>query len=190
MNERYLEIITQYPTAWLDHRDFAINLVKTIQPKIILDLGVDFGYSTFCWAYNNIGKVYGVDCFCGTDHPSDRDAYNKVIRTKDQLSKEFNINVEIITSKFDNFSKSWNDVINILHIDGDHSYEMVKNDFELFSSYVPNEGVILFHDTLSHQDTVGKFFERLDGYKFNRTESYGLGVYTKSKETYEKIRNL
>ena len=38
MDKRYLEIITQHPTAWLDHRDFAINLVKTIQPKIILDI--------------------------------------------------------------------------------------------------------------------------------------------------------
>ena len=77
-----------------------------------------------------------------------------------------------------------------MKIDKEELHRLLKNDFELFSPYVPNEGVILFHDTLSHKDTVGRFFNRLDGHKFNRTESYGLGVYTKSKETYEKIRNL
>jgi len=39
--------------------------------------------------------------------------------------------------------------IDFLFIDGDHSYEGVKQDFEVFSPLVKNNGLIAFHDILS-----------------------------------------
>jgi hypothetical protein len=36
--------------------------------------------------------------------------------------------------------------IDYLHIDGDHSYEGVKKDFELYSSIVSENGIITIHD--------------------------------------------
>ena len=37
--------------------------------------------------------------------------------------------------------------IDYLHIDGDHSYEGVKKDFELYSSIMSENGIITIHDT-------------------------------------------
>jgi hypothetical protein len=37
--------------------------------------------------------------------------------------------------------------IDYLHIDGDHSYEGVKNDFDLYSQIVSTNGIITIHDT-------------------------------------------
>jgi hypothetical protein len=37
--------------------------------------------------------------------------------------------------------------IDYLHIDGDHSYEGVKKDFELYSSIMSKNGIITIHDT-------------------------------------------
>lgn len=37
--------------------------------------------------------------------------------------------------------------IDYLHIDGDHSYEGVKKDFELYSQIMSNNGIITIHDT-------------------------------------------
>ena len=37
--------------------------------------------------------------------------------------------------------------IDYLHIDGDHSYEGVKKDFELYSSIISENGIITIHDT-------------------------------------------
>lgn len=37
--------------------------------------------------------------------------------------------------------------IDYLHIDGDHSYEGVKKDFELYSTIISENGVITIHDT-------------------------------------------
>lgn len=39
-----------------------------------------------------------------------------------------------------------NDKLDLLFIDGDHSYEGVKKDFELYSSLVRSGGFIVFHD--------------------------------------------
>jgi len=37
--------------------------------------------------------------------------------------------------------------IDFLYIDGDHSYEGVKLDFELYSTILSDNGVIIIHDT-------------------------------------------
>jgi len=58
----------------------------------------------------------------------------------------------------------------LIFIDGDHSYEGVKIDFELYKELLSNRGVILFHDIdpnhISPGDAGGgevlKFWEELD----------------------------
>jgi cephalosporin hydroxylase len=41
--------------------------------------------------------------------------------------------------------------IDLLMIDGDHTYEGVKRDFELYSPFVRAGGLIVFHDVLKNQ---------------------------------------
>lgn len=53
-----------------------------------------------------------------------------------------------------------NKQIDLLFIDGDHSYEGVKKDFEIYQSFVANKGIIAFHDI------VPDSFSRT-GYKTN-----------------------
>ena len=45
--------------------------------------------------------------------------------------------------------------IDYLHIDGDHSYEGVKKDFELYSTIISENGIITIHDTdQKYHDTL------------------------------------
>ena len=45
--------------------------------------------------------------------------------------------------------------IDYLHIDGDHSYEGVKKDFELYSTIMSENGIITIHDTdQSYHNTI------------------------------------
>lgn len=46
--------------------------------------------------------------------------------------------------------------IDLLHIDGDHTYEGVKQDYEMYSPLVRSGGLIVFHDITEHfwQPTV------------------------------------
>jgi hypothetical protein len=45
--------------------------------------------------------------------------------------------------------------IDYLHIDADHHYEGVRQDFDLYSPLVADEGVITLHDTVNHRPPCG-----------------------------------
>jgi hypothetical protein len=45
--------------------------------------------------------------------------------------------------------------IDYLHIDADHHYDGVKEDWEMFRTLVPNHGVITFHDTVNYREPCG-----------------------------------
>lgn len=185
---KYIDKLKKYPSAWLGHGLLAAQLVDDFKPNVVVDLGVDYGYSTFCFGYHNIGNVYGVDWFQGDQHAGSRDTYDRVIELYEELKKEHNLsNIEFIKGDFDEVAKTWDKQIDILHIDGFHSYEAVKNDFETWSKFCHDDSIILFHDTLSFPNTVGTFFEELDGFKINKTDSFGLGILTKSETIHNKI---
>ena len=60
--------------------------------------------------------------------------------------------------------------IDYLHIDGDHSYEGVKKDFELYSTIMAENGIITIHDTDQKYydtflvpDSQKEYFDSFDG---------------------------
>ncbi len=77
--------------------------------------------------------------------------------------------------------------LDFLFIDGDHSYEGVKKDFEMYSPLVRRGGVIAFHDIVRHIDylevEVWRFWQEIkDNYPYkefikNRKQGWaGIGV--------------
>jgi len=58
-----------------------------------------------------------------------------------------------VNSSSEKAAQMWNEKIKkpvrLLFIDGDHSYEGVKKDFELWSGLVIEGGIIGFHDYMS-----------------------------------------
>jgi glycosyltransferase involved in cell wall biosynthesis len=67
----------------------------------------------------------------------------------------------------DEVAKEWEREIDILFIDGDHTFDQVKKDFDNFSPYVRKGGFILFHDSnepMAHSMTkiaIDKIAERV-----------------------------
>ncbi len=51
--------------------------------------------------------------------------------------------------------------LDFLFIDGDHTYNGVKNDFELFSQLVKENGVIAFHDVVVHPPESNCYVNKL-----------------------------
>jgi cephalosporin hydroxylase len=177
-------------SAWTGHRVFAEWLVKNTKSDTIVELGVDYGYSTFVFANalkGSNGTIYGIDYFEGDIHTGNRNTYRDVM---DLIQKNNVENIQIIKGDFTETSKSWNKSIDILHIDGLHTYDAVKNDFKCWSKFVNNDGIILFHDTAIPHFGIKDFFRELSGgYKLYFTHSAGLGIYTKNEELYKKIIN-
>ena len=189
MSNKHLacDIITQErPSAWLGHRSFANWLVKTMRPDITVDLGVDFGHSTFYLAEMGIGNVYGVDSFEGDYHAGIRDTFQYVNTTKDKY--EFN-NITFIKGFFDQVAKTWQKKIDILHIDGFHTYDAVTYDWNTWKDFLKDESVVMFHDTEAFPADVGRFFHEFEmPYKINFIHSAGLGVASRDPDIIELIK--
>jgi hypothetical protein len=174
-----------YPTAWHGHLHFAHWLVCKFKPNIIVDLGVDYGHSTFSWALSGIGKVYGIDLYIGGS------SYEQTLSSITYMKNTFGIgsNISILKKDFNDAVKDFEDnSIDILHIDGDHQYDSVKNDFENWSKKLSSNGIIVMHDTISYPNDVGKYFNEISGYhKIMLTHSHGLGILSKDIQQINTI---
>jgi len=179
-------IINNITSAWTGHRDFAIWLVERVHPEVTVDLGVDYGYSLFSFAMPEIGTVYGIDSFQGDAHAGERtDTYEYV--TQFQREHEF-ANVKLVRGWFSDIAQIWRDPIDILHIDGLHTYEAVEQDWNNWSPLVRDNGVILLHDVCSYPD-VTEFFNKITWPKMHFTHSHGLGVVSKNAKLMDEILN-
>lgn len=182
-------------TAWSGHRQFAEWLVSYMKPEVTVDLGVDYGFSTFSFAIPRIGHVYGIDnfvgdSFVGTDE--NRLKYNFVTMKREKLHLQNNLT--LIEGDFNEVAETWDKKIDILHIDGSHKYEDIKQDFETWSKFLNDDGVILMHDTCveefcGNEYGVKRFFEEIDLPKVTFTHWFGLGVVSKNAQLIETIKN-
>ena len=76
------------------------------------------------------------------------------------------------------------DSIDLLHIDGLHTYDAVKEDFTTWYPKVKPGGLVLFHDVMAKIKDFGawKYFEELEGEHdeiFKFYHGFGLGVLRK-----------
>lgn len=192
INNLYLTNLEDIPTCWKGHRRFAEWLVNEIKPEVIVDLGVDYGFSSFCFGMQRVGHVYGIDSFEGDDFTGKtHGSYEFVMEKRKRLLMEENIT--FIKGYFNDVADSWNKTIDILHIDGSHHYEDIKNDYETWSKFLSEDGVILLHDTCVEEINgnrygVKRFFEEINLPKVNFINDFGLGVISKNSKIIDKVK--
>jgi SAM-dependent methyltransferase len=183
-----LSELIKYSSTWEGHVKFAKWLAAQWDYPEIIDLGVDYGLSTFSFALGNrCAKVTGIDCFEGDPQSGFRDTQQVVndFKTKHGLSK-----VNFIKGYFDDVAPHTSYCsADIIHIDGLHTYEAVKHDFNTWLPILKHDGVILMHDTRAYKPGFGvrKFFSEIDMPKLNFSDSYGLGVVCRNPEMIDKI---
>jgi glycosyltransferase involved in cell wall biosynthesis len=177
-------------SAWKGHRPFAEWLVSRTQARTVVDLGVDHGFSTFVWglaARKHGGCVFGVDMFEGDQFTGKRNTFDEVTERVKQHKLESC--VKICRSDFSSLACVWSKPIDILHIDGNHTLEAVREDFESWSPHVKPDGIILFHDTHVEEFGVKDFFASLDPECCTSfSHSFGLGIFTRNKNLLRDVR--
>lgn len=82
--------------------------------------------------------------------------------------------------------------LDLLFIDGDHTYEGAKKDFEMYSLLVKNGGLLVFHDIVTHgsiEHGVSEFWHEIkSGYKYKEIVEHwnqqwaGIGLLRKTSE--------
>jgi len=187
-NYEWYEYIGEYPTAWAGHINWAYAEVPKINPKVVVELGVHWGHSLFtiaesCEDHGINATLYGIDHWEGDIHAGKFD--ENVYQTAKDCAKNYP-NVKLLKKTFNEAYENWDKGIDLLHIDGRHLYEDIKEDFENWASLVKDGGTIWLHDTQVTERDFGvrKYFQELKRqypkWEFTeRLNSNGLGIIRK-----------
>lgn len=206
MNWKYYEPKFEYEETfedsawpWTGHKYFAYDLIANIKPKIIVELGTHYG--TSLWAFSQAVKdqnidteINAVDTWEGEKHAGfyGEEVFETVKDIKNKFYPKQKIN--LIRKTFDNaISDFKNNSIDVLHIDGLHTHEAVKHDFESWLPKVSQNGIVLFHDIKVGEMDFGvyKFWEELKE-KYTTIEffqSFGLGFLFLNKNFGNEMKS-
>ncbi|WP_207512316.1 glycosyltransferase family 2 protein [Longitalea luteola] len=172
-------------SAWIEHIPFAFWIIDVLKPKMVVELGVHTGtsYFAFCQAIKRLNinsTCYGVDMWTGDEHAGfySDEVYNKVAAYNNTKYSRFST---LIRSTFDGAKDYFIDgSIDLLHIDGFHTYEAVKRDFETWLPKLSENAIVLFHDINVRERGFGvfRFWDelKLRYPHFQFDFGYGLGI--------------
>lgn len=172
--------------SWHEHIPFAFVLIEMLKPRLLVELGTHKGdsYLAFCQAI----KAIGLHCQCLAIDTWQGDPQAGTYAPEEVLPelKAFH------DARYQTFSLLWQTTfdqarpwfaehsIDLLHIDGLHTYDAVCHDFETWKDAVSNRGIILFHDIMVQDKNFGvwKFWSEIK-HSFPHLEfshGHGLGV--------------
>lgn len=184
--EPLFHLPTKLPvTAWAGHIPFLFVLFRALRPATYVELGVHHGASLIAAAtaartYCLDTRCVGVDSWEGDDHAG-RYTGDAIYRDLDAYVRGVFSNVTLMRCLFLEARKAFRPgSIDILHIDGLHTYDAVKEDFTTWFDLVSPRGVILFHDIAVFENGFGvhRLWSELKTH-FRCMEfhhSHGLGV--------------
>ncbi|SFB47447.1 Methyltransferase domain-containing protein [Cohnella sp. OV330] len=185
---------------WEGHRNFAYDLFRYIVPQVSVELGTHYGCSLFAFAQSMKNheldvSLFAVDTWRGDDQAG---FYGEEVigSVTDIINKRFSkLNITLLRKTFDEALSDFADEsIDLLHIDGLHTYEAVSHDFETWLPKVSSNGIVLFHDVYSPLEYGSNRFwqeikEQYPHFEFRH--SWGLGVlFPKGNDRYKLLENV
>ena len=191
---------------WIGHIPFAFELVGRLRPRVLVELGTYSGssFAAFCQAAQACGantRCYGVDLWEGDIHMGrfDEALFEEI---HGYVSARFPGIANLVRKHFNEAVKDFADgSVDLLHIDGTHTFEAVANDFDTWLPKMSDRGVVLFHDVNVNEENTGpssrKFGVRrfFDGVKaryphFDFEHCWGLGVLVVGANAPREVAEL
>ena len=187
------------PFSWVGHIPLALYLVKLQRPETLVELGVHTGnsFSAFCQGvslanYNT--QCYGVDTWVGDEHAGfyENSVYENLLSHVASRYAGFG---HLLRMTFDRALDTFEDkTIDLLHIDGLHTYEAVLHDFETWLPKVSKRGIVILHDTAVRTGDFGvwKLWEQIAA-KYPCAElshAFGLGIAAVGPEPVPEVLDL
>ena len=197
-SDMFLDWGPNHDSAWVQHIPFMGWLVGQLRPRTFVELGSHWGVSYFSALQASAAvdldmTSWAVDTWQGDPHAGfyGEQIYEYVL----DRNKEFEPRSQLIRSTFDAAVNSFDDgTIDLLHIDGMHTYDAVKHDFESWLPKISARGVVIFHDTAETRDDFGvhvlwsELTKRYPSFSFEH--GHGLGVLAVGADVTDSISRL
>jgi predicted O-methyltransferase YrrM len=171
------------PSAWVGLGSIAYEMVKHFAPRVVVELGSFGGFSTGAigLALKHLGgerKLYAVDTWSGDAHTGKYgdQVYDAFLGVRHALG----LNEIIIPLRmtFDEAADKIPDKIDMLHIDGLHTFAAVSHDFKTYKPLLASNAIVMFHDVYTEFPDMRLFWamisRRYPSYRI--PYSHGLGV--------------
>lgn len=185
--------------AWAGHIPFAFWIAEAARPNTLVELGTHSGnsYFAFCQSvqHNHLQtKCFAIDTWQGDAHAGfyGAEIYQTVCAHNEKHYQQFS---RLLRMTFnDGLALFENGSIDLLHIDGLHTYDAVKHDFETWLPKLSSRGIVLFHDIAVRDRGFGvwrvwaELSKRYDHLEFSH--SNGLGVLFVGEERTPEVLSL
>ncbi len=188
-----------HPPSWLEHIPFAFWAVDVLRPKVFVELGTQSGnsYAGFAQAVQMLQldtAAYAVDTWKGDPHAG---FYEENVFTEwsEYHDRRFSAFSRLIRSTFEEAVQHFADgSVDLLHLDGCHTYEAAAADFASWRPKLSSNGVALFHDINVREGDFGvwRLWNELKAQhpSFEFLHSHGLGVLATGTNLPEPLQWL
>jgi hypothetical protein len=173
------------PEAWAGHIPFAFWIVDSLRPRLLVELGTHSGnsYLAFCQAVQGLGlstACFAVDTWMGDAQSGlyGEEVFVELSRYHDHRYGAFS---RLVRATFDEAVQYFSDgSVDLLHVDGLHTYETVRHDFDTWRPKLSERAVVLLHDINVREREFGvwRLWEELRARHphFAFLHAHGLGV--------------
>ena len=182
--------------SWHRHIPFAFAMLDMLRPGVFVELGTHRGdsYCAFCQGVvlqKLDTRCYAVDTWQGDAHAGKYgdEIYEDLRAWHDPRYAEFS---SLLRMTFDQALEHIADgSVDLLHIDGLHTYQAVKHDFESWLPKLSERAVVLFHDTNVRYDDFGvwqlweELVKKYPAFEF--PFGFGLGVLAVGNKVPESV---
>jgi predicted O-methyltransferase YrrM len=136
----------------LDEAAYLYRLVRDERPAVVAEIGRFRGGSTFVFAAAGAGSVHSYDLEARQGHDG-RELDAALVEALSRYGLEDRVVLQVESSR----EAAPPETIDLLFIDGDHSEEGARADFERWSPHVVSGGHVLFHDAVLADDFIDTF---------------------------------
>jgi len=132
-----------------EDRELLSQLAAQVTEGVILEIGSKNGKSARAMAETANVPIYCIDMWDLTflEKKDSRPKVHKDVSNFDAFTEAVKgLNVIHVKGLSAEIAKAWEKPIGLLFIDGDHSYEGCKADYEGFARHIIPGGYLIFHD--------------------------------------------